>query len=62
MTRRQSNFIRDATGEQLLLLAVFRGNQLRRDVDDELDRRAAVRWARGQSQVTTGRRTTQSAA
>jgi len=62
MTRQQAKQIRQATGEQLLLFAVFQGDHLRQDLDDELDRRAAVRWARGQSQVTTGRGTTESAA
>ncbi len=62
MTCCKSNFIRHATGEQLLLLAVFQGHQFRRDLDDELDRRAAVRWARGQSQLTTNLGTSESAA
>ena len=62
MTRHQAKQIRQATGEQLLLLAVFQGNQLRCDVDNELDRRAAVRWARGQSKVTMNRGTRESVA
>ncbi len=55
MTRQQSNFIRHATGEQLLLLTIFEGNRLQRVIDRELDLRAAERWARGYSQMTTHR-------
>lgn len=62
MTRRQSNFVRHASEEQLLLLVVFQGNQLRHDVHDELNQRADVQWAGGQSRVTTGRGTTESTA
>ena len=49
MTRQQSNFIRHATGEQLLLLTIFEGNRLQRVIDRELDLRATERWATGQS-------------
>jgi len=34
--------LHSASGEELLLLAAFGGNELRRSVDRELDRRAMV--------------------
>ncbi len=43
MTRRKTDMIRNATGEQLLMLNVFLGDQYRSAVNRELDRRSAVR-------------------
>jgi len=43
MTRPTSNMIQHASGEQLLMLAVFFGDQCRGTVNHELDRRAAMR-------------------
>ncbi len=60
MTRQQAKQIRQATGEQLLLFAVFQGDHLRQVLDDVVDRRAAVR--RRQSHATTNCGTTENAA
>ncbi len=43
MTRKQTDMIRNATGEQLLMLNVFLGDQFGAAVDRELERRSAVR-------------------
>jgi hypothetical protein len=43
MTRKQTDMIRNATGEQLLMLNVFLGDQFRTVVNRELDQRSAVR-------------------
>jgi hypothetical protein len=40
-----TNSLRYASGEELLLLAVFRGTTMKRFVDRELDRRAMMRRA-----------------
>jgi len=43
MTRAQTNVIRGATGEELLMLHVFFGDRFGAAVERELDRRAATR-------------------
>lgn len=45
MTRLRPSTIRGASGEQLLMLSIFFGDQLKDDVNQELDRRAALRPA-----------------
>ncbi len=45
MTRLRPSTIRGASGEQLLMLSMFFGDQLKNAVNQELDRRAALRPA-----------------
>ena len=45
MTRLRPSTIRGASGEQLLMLSIFFGDQLKDEVNQELDRRAALRPA-----------------
>ena len=52
-----SRSLQHATGEQLLLMAVFGSQQTRRVIDRELDRRARLRLANG----SAGTRTNQAA-
>ncbi len=62
MTRRQTDMIRNATGEQLLMLNVFLGDQYRSAVNRELDRRSAVRpFGAKPRSVSQGRRVQQAA-
>ncbi len=45
MTRLRPSTIRGASGEQLLMLSIFFGDQLKDEVNRELDHRAALRPA-----------------
>ena len=45
MTRLRPSTIRGASGEQLLMLSIFFGDQLKDEVNQELDRRATLRPA-----------------
>ena len=45
MTRLRPSTIRGASGEQLLMLSICFGDQLKDEVNQELDRRASLRPA-----------------
>ena len=52
------NLLKRYSGEQLLLLRIFKGNEVRTDVDSELDRRARAMnsWLAGMGPSRSVRR------